>query len=139
MNLVNLKAPNKDVRSMLKTPRQCTTLSNTMHEIRNHNFSIQWSEQCQDQKTNKISTKKLCRAAWSFYSINYVTSIAFLPANLTENSFLSFPNWFFASQTYHPSSFKEIVKTSDALTTTLEFHIAFVCMGGVPVAEHDIL
>ena len=56
---------------------------------------------------------------------------------LTWNSFMSAPYWLMAWQVYFPSLYKWMVVVLVVFTSTVEFRISAVYMGGVPLAEHD--
>ena len=57
---------------------------------------------------------------------------------LTWISFTSVPYWLVAWQVYFPSLYKRMAAVVFAeSTSTVEFRISAVYMGGVPLAEHD--
>ena len=58
---------------------------------------------------------------------------------MTESSLVSVPYLFVTTQVQFPSTFSLIVAVLVVFTSTVEFLIIAVYMGGVPVAEHDSL
>lgn len=63
----------------------------------------------------------------------------FLPEKITETLPMSFPYLLVATQVYSPSSFNTVLAVSVVFTSTVEFFIRALYMGGVPVAKQDSL
>ena len=60
-----------------------------------------------------------------------------LLVKLTSSPFTSVPYWLMAWQVYFPSLSRWMVAVFVVFTSTVEFRISVVYMGGVPLAEHD--